>query len=95
MTMFVTERVLVTDGDGVPEFVPDGLLEALPDLEEEDARLGEFVTLREYVSDGVTLPDREELEHLELVGLVDVEGVIEVVTEGLLEALPDLDGVDV
>jgi|LauGreSBDMM110SN_4_FD.fasta_scaffold2566380_1 hypothetical protein len=37
VTMFVTERVLVTDGDKVPEFVPDGLLEALPDLEEEDA----------------------------------------------------------
>jgi len=68
------------------------------------------VTLREYVSDGVTLPDREELEHLELVGLVDVEGVREVVTErvlvtdgdgvpefvpdGLLEALPDLEEED-
>ena len=36
VTMFGTERVLVTDGDGVPEFVPDGLLEALPDLDGVD-----------------------------------------------------------
>jgi len=47
------------------------------------------------VGDGVVLLDLDEVEHFEFWGLVDVEGVREVVTEGLLEALPDLDGVDV
>jgi len=47
------------------------------------------------VGNNVVLPDRDELEHIELVGLPEVEDVIEFVTEVLLETLPDLDGVDV
>ena len=62
------------------------------------------------MGDGVVLLDLDEVEHFEFWGLVDVEGVREVVTErllvmegekvtefvadGLLEALPHLEGED-